>query len=522
MTSALARKELRTASESTPSNHPAPERMRALIVDDDRTLREGCASVLRAEGINAEVTGRGEEAIEMIKRSHFDIMLVDVYLEPVSGIDVLKAVMDTAPNTLVVLMTGNPSVDSSIEAMRIGAWDYLPKPYSGIQLQLLLGRAAHAVTARRERETPADDALALGANGSVLLGTSAPFKNAIELARKAAPTNASVMIVGETGTGKEVIAQYIHRHSRRARKRLVPINCAAIPEQLLESEMFGHRKGAFTGADREKMGLLELANGGTLFLDELSEMSMALQAKMLRVLQDGIVRRVGSEEEDAVVDVRFVSATNRDPRDAIRSKQLREDLYYRLNVVQLAIPPLRERVEDIPLLANHFLRVFWGRHRSAKDAIPSFSEDTLEFLSSRPWRGNVRELQNFVEHVTILGQPGGKIQIHHLPLDQEVDLEASSNGFGIVASTDAYHVAKEQVLATFEKNYVTRLVARASGNMSRAARLASVDRTTLYRLLERHGFRRDFSDSGTATESLPGGAPVAENGQSSPSDILPA
>jgi transcriptional regulator with PAS, ATPase and Fis domain len=346
--------------------------------------------------------------------------------------------------------------------------------------------------------------MAMGAAGTLLLGTSPAFKSATELARRAAPTNASVMIVGETGTGKEVIAQYIHHHSRRARKRLVPINCAAIPEQLLESEMFGHRKGAFTGADREKMGLLELANGGTLFLDELTEMSMALQAKMLRVLQDGIVRRVGSEEEDAVVDVRFVSATNRDPRDAIRSKQLREDLYYRLNVVQVTIPPLRERVEDIPLLANHFLRVFWDRHRSAKDTVPTFTEDTLDFLSSRPWRGNVRELQNFVEHVTILAQPGAKIQIHHLPLDQEVDLGAVSNGPGVIASSDAYHVAKEQVLATFEKNYVTRLVARASGNMSRAARLASVDRTTLYRLLERHGFRRDLADApnGDSAESV--------------------
>jgi DNA-binding NtrC family response regulator len=508
MTSALARKDFRAASDSTPSYNPTTEKMRALIVDDDRTLREGCASVLRAEGINVEVTGRGEEAIQMIHRSRFDIMLVDVYLEPVSGIDVLKAVMATSPSTLVVLMTGNPSVDSSIEAMRIGAWDYLPKPYSGTQLQLLVGRAAHAVTSRREREAPAGDTVGLGTAGTLLLGTSAAFKSATELARRAAPTNASVMIVGETGTGKEVIAQFIHHHSRRARKRLVPINCAAIPEQLLESEMFGHRKGAFTGADREKMGLLELANGGTLFLDELTEMSMALQAKMLRVLQDGIVRRVGSEEEDAVVDVRFVSATNRDPRDAIRSKQLREDLYYRLNVVQVTIPPLRERVEDIPLLANHFLRVFWGRHRSAKDAVPTFGEDTLDFLSSRPWRGNVRELQNFIEHVTILAQPGGKIQIHHLPLDQEVDLGAVSGGLGILPSSDAYHVAKEQVLATFEKNYVTRLVARASGNMSRAARLASVDRTTLYRLLERHGFRRDLAE--TSAIAFPEGPQTAD------------
>ncbi|HJP61511.1 MAG TPA: sigma-54 dependent transcriptional regulator [Gemmatimonadaceae bacterium] len=496
MTTSLSRREFRSAADSPPMYNPTTDKMRALIVDDDRTLREGCASVLRSEGIHVEVAARGEEAIQIINRSRFDIMLVDVYLEPVSGIDVLKAVMATAPSTLVVLMTGNPSVESSIEAMRIGAWDYLPKPYSGTQLQLLLGRAAHTVNSRRANDiTDGADPLTAGSNGDLLLGTSAAFKAATDLARRAAPTSASVMIVGETGSGKEVIAKYIHQHSRRARKRLVPINCAAIPEQLLESEMFGHRKGAFTGADREKMGLLELANGGTLFLDELTEMSMALQAKMLRVLQDGIVRRVGSEEEDAVVDVRFVSATNRDPRDAIRNKQLREDLYYRLNVVQVTIPPLRDRPEDIPLLANHFLRVFWGRHRLPKEALPTFTQDTLDFLSSRPWRGNVRELQNFVEHVTILSQPGSQIQIHHLPLDQEVDLRATSTGNVGMPTSDAYHVAKEQVLASFEKSYVTRLVARASGNMSKAARLASVDRTTLYRLLERHGFRRDLADA---------------------------
>ena len=503
MGTALARKDFRLPSDSIPYN-PVTEKLRALIVDDDRTLREGCASVLRSEGFLVEVTARGEEAIELVRRQRFDIMFVDVYMTPVSGIDVLKMVMATAPNTLVVLMTGNPSVESSVEAMEIGAWEYLSKPYSGTQLQLLLGRAAHTVSTRRQSETATVDTQD-SVPGGLLVGTSAAFKRATELAKKAAPTNAAVMIVGETGTGKEILAQYIHQNSRRSRRRLVPINCAAIPEQLLESEMFGHRKGAFTGADREKMGLLELADGGTLFLDELSEMSMPLQAKMLRVLQDGIVRRVGSEHEDAVVDVRFVSATNRDPREAIRSKLLREDLYYRLNVVQVVIPPLRERPEDIPLLANHFLRVFWARHRSPKDAIPEFSEDTLDFLVSRPWRGNVRELQNFVEHVTILALPGSKIQIHHLPLDQEVDLNSGTGGLATLPTNDAYHVAKDYVLANFEKTYVTRLVARASGNMSKAARLASVDRTTLYRLLERHGFRRDLSDAGTgesASDSL--------------------
>lgn len=461
-----------------------------------------------------EVSARGDEAIEMVRRTRFDIMFVDVYMTPVSGIDVLKTVMATAPNTLVVLMTGNPSVDSSIEAMEIGAWEYLSKPYSGTQLQLLLGRAAHTVSNRRQAEAPIIETPD-GATSSLLVGVSPAFRRATELAKKAAATNAAVMIVGETGTGKEVLAQFIHQNSRRSRRRLVPINCAAIPEQLLESEMFGHRKGAFTGADREKMGLLELADGGTLFLDELSEMSMPLQAKMLRVLQDGIVRRVGSEQEDAVVDVRFVSATNRDPRESIRSKLLREDLYYRLNVVQITIPPLRERPEDIPLLANRFLRTFWARHRSAKEAKPEFSEDTLDFLVTRPWRGNVRELQNFVEHVTILAQPGSEIQIHQLPLDQEVDLGAAITGLSPLPSSDAYHVAKEQVLATFEKTYVTRLVARASGNMSRAARLASVDRTTLYRLLERHGFRRDLAEP--ASVGLPADlAPATDDDLSLP------
>jgi len=505
MTGALARRDFRAASEPTSPYNPSTEKMRALIVDDDRTLREGCASVLRSEGFVVEVSARGDEAIEMVRRSRFDIMFVDVYMTPVTGIDVLKMVMATAPSTLVVLMTGNPSVDSSIEAMEMGAWEYLSKPYSGTQLQLLLGRAAHTVSARRDSQDPTLESQQGGA-GSLLVGTSAQFRRATDLAKRAAPTNAAVMIVGETGTGKEVLAQFIHQRSRRSKRRLVPINCAAIPEQLLESEMFGHRKGAFTGADREKMGLLELADGGTLFLDELSEMSMPLQAKMLRVLQDGIVRRVGSEQEDAVVDVRFVSATNRDPREAIRSKQLREDLYYRLNVVQIVIPPLRERREDIPMLASHFLRVFWARHRSPKEAIPEYSEDTLDFLVSRPWRGNVRELQNFIEHVTILAQPGSKIQIHQLPLDQEVDLGSAITGLPSLPSSDAYHVAKEQVLASFEKTYVTRLVARASGNMSRAARLASVDRTTLYRLLERHGFRRDLAEPASLEQSSEDGS----------------
>jgi DNA-binding NtrC family response regulator len=475
--------------------------IRILVIDDDRTLREGCASLLQVEGYSVTTSSRGDEAIEMIRRAPFDIVLVDLCMTPVSGTEILKAALEIRPSTIVVMMTGNPSVASSVETLRLGAWDYIPKPFSGTHLQVLFGRAAHAVVARREEYSARNSMLERSANSDkiTLLGASPSFRRAVDLARKVAPTDASVMVVGESGTGKELIAQFLHQHSRRSNRSLVPINCAAMPEQLLESEMFGHRKGAFTGADRDKVGLLEVANNGTFFLDELTEMPLSLQAKLLRVIQDGVVRRVGSEQHDAVVDVRFVSATNRDPREAIKNKHLREDLYYRLNVVRITLPPLRERVEDIPILANHFLVQFWNRHHSVRDALPSLSNSALDFLMSRPWRGNVRELQNVIEHLVVLAEPGSDIGINNLPMDQEW-----ARGSGAVEAVtsvspsvldNAYHVAKEHVLANFEEEYVTRLVARASGNVSRAARLASVDRTTLYRLLQRHGFRRDAGDA---------------------------
>src|SRR5688572_26830052 len=279
-----------------------------LIVDDDRTLREGCASVLQMDGFNVTSLGRGDEALDLVRRRKFDIILVDLYMTPVSGMEILKGALETHKATMVVVMTGNPSVTTSIEALRAGAWDYLPKPFSATHLQVLIGRASHAVLVARETRSLRVQLLKQSGNSDkiTLLGVSPPFRKAVELARRVASTDASVKITGESGTGKELIAQFIHQHSRRASRQVVPINCAALPEGLLESELFGHRKGAFTGADRDKPGLLEIANGGTLFLDELTEMSLPIQAKLLRVLQDGVVRRVGSEQQDAVVDVRFI------------------------------------------------------------------------------------------------------------------------------------------------------------------------------------------------------------------------
>ena len=472
--------------------------IRVLVVDDERTLRESCASVLQMDGFNVTVIGRGEEAVDTVKRRKFDIILVDLYMSQASGMDILRAALETHKDTIVVVMTGNPSVSTSIEALRAGAWDYLPKPFSATHLQVLIGRASHAVMVGREAQ---DLRLQLmkqhGHSDKItLIGISPLFRKAVELARKVAATDASVFISGESGTGKEVISQFIHQHSRRASKPMVAINCAALPEGLLESELFGHRKGAFTGADRDKPGLLETANGGTLFLDELTEMSMPLQAKLLRVVQDGVVRRVGSETPDAVVDVRFLSATNRDPQKAVDEGHLRSDLFYRLRVVPIALPPLRKRPEDIAILANHFLTHYWLRHRQMGDRTPRLSEATIGFLRSRPWRGNVRELQNVIEHLAVLAEPDQVIQPDDIPVYDEGSDWPADAGIPAAVMEEPYHPAKDRIIAQFEKEYLGRLVTRAGGNMSKAARLAGIDRTTLYRLMDKHDFQRDDSGSG--------------------------
>src|SRR5204863_6703662 len=350
--------------------------IRILVVDDERTLRESCHSVLEAEGYNVVVAGRGNEARDTLKRRPFDITLVDWFMGEVPGSELLRIALATNPGTIVIIMTGNPSIASSLEALQQGAWDYLPKPFSGTQLQILIGRAAHAVLVARESRALEESRPPEPADGDRLtvLGDSTLFRKAIALARRVAATDASVFLTGESGAGKELFAQFIHDHSRRSSRSLVAVNCAALPEPLLESEMFGHVKGAFTGAVRDKPGLLETANGGTMFLDELIEMPKSIQAKLLRVIQDGVVRRVGSEETDAVVNVRFIAATNRDPEAAVRSGLLRDDLYYRLRVVPIKVPTLRERAEDVPVLANYFLDHYWRRHRHADEKPPTLTK----------------------------------------------------------------------------------------------------------------------------------------------------
>ena len=477
--------------------------IRILIVDDERTLRESCASALAVDGYNATVCGRGEEAQELLRRRAFDIVLIDLYMGQVPGMQLLSAALATNPDTIAIVITGKPTVETSIEALRAGAWDYLPKPFTGAQLQILVGRAAHAVVVAREtRAQHAKGGAPAGKPEELsLLGNAPRFREAISLARRVAATDASVFITGESGSGKEIIAQFIHQHSRRASRQMVAINCAALPETLLESEMFGHVKGAFTGAIRDKPGLLEAANGGTMFLDELIEMPKPIQAKLLRVIQDGVVRRVGSESTDAIVNVRFIAATNRHPEDAVRSGTLREDLYYRLRVVPIHVPSLRERPDDVPLLANHFLAYYWQRHRGIDAQLPTLSKAAIWALCAHSWPGNVRELQNVVEHAVVLLEPGVDVEPEDIPFISDhrgdADLKALTED---ASMEESYYAARDRLLAKFDKRYLTRVVIRAGGNLSKAARMARVDRTTFYRLMERHGLQRNLLGGGEGEE----------------------
>jgi DNA-binding NtrC family response regulator len=488
---------------TTPSFHdpfsvPAAVKtsIRVLVVDGDRGLREGIGGALRLEGYDVTAAASGVDAVHVLAQSQFDIVLTDLKLAPVSGLDVLRAALGAKRDTIVIVTTDTPSVSASIEVMRAGAWEYLPKPFSGTHLQILFGRAAHVVTqARQMRDLRAQ------LRGQVaLIGTAPGFRQAVTLASRVAHTDASVFIVGESGTGKEGFANFIHQHSRRASRPFVAINCAAFPGPLLESELFGQRRGTSAGTDRDKAGLLEAAHDSTLLLDEVTEIPTALQTKLLRVLQDGAVRRVGSERTDAVVDIRFISAATRDPQEGLGTTGLRADLLYRLRVVSIRIPPLRERREDIPLLATHFLDHFWQRHQRSDSTPPKLTRDVIEFLRARPWPGNVRELQNVIEHAVILAEPGQLITPAELPINEDPDPAAAiSHTLTPETLKQAFRPAKEKLVSEFERVYLRLLVSRAGGNMARAARMANIDRTTLYRLVEKHrlGSGRDVAETDT-------------------------
>ncbi len=506
-------------AHATPSQPPAGERwgsdagarstIQVLVVEPDAAVRETCTTVLRRDGYQVTPCADADEAQGLLVRRAFDIVVTAATFPQATGMDVLSAAHTWHPATLVIVMADNPSVEASIETLRAGAWDYLPKPFSAAHLQVLMGRAAPVVLAGRERRvTPPKGmpgVMALGASrasGLEILGSDPAFRRAIELAARVASTDAAVLIRGESGTGKELVARFVHANSHRATAPFVTVNCSVSPEAVLEAELFGRRGATFAAPGRDAPGLLEAADGGTLFLDELLELPKSAQNGLLRVLQDGAVQRVGAEVPDARANIRIISATNGDPERAREEGRLREDLFYRLRVVPIDLPPLRERTADIPLLADFFLAKFWRRRGGRPNEMPELTTAAIEALSAHPWRGNVRELQNVIEHVAVLAQPGKTIGASDLALrdSPESTLNTPTGPQSIIAAglDESYHAARERVIAQFETQYLDWLVKRAGGNLSKAARVAGVDRTTLYRVMERHGLQRRYARSSSS------------------------
>lgn len=495
------------------------------IADRDEEFLENCRRIVTLEGHHCRVESDPSRVRDLLESETFDLALLDEELPGVDPLDLLRWLREHRPDGLTVLMTETAVFEGSARAMGAGAWDYIAKPFGAGTLLAVMGRAAYATRwSRPMRSIPENEGVILE-NGLTILGASHALRAAVEKALRVAATDAPVLLVGESGTGKELFARLIHEKSHRARRSFVPVNCAALPGELLESEMFGHRRGAFTGAVREKRGLLETADEGTIFLDEVAEMPSELQAKLLRVLQDGVVRRVGSEEVDVRVDVRIVSATNREPRMAVEAGRLREDLFYRLQAVPIELPPLRERPEDIPILARHYARVLWQRYRGSEGPPPTFDREAMERLLSHVWRGNVRELKNVVGHGVIFTEPGRELGADDLPLGRNgngVGEHDTSHGFhwkGAIDLQRPYHEVKEEVLSRFERQYVTQTLTRTEGNLSKAARLAGVNRATIYRLIERHDVAKQIVAGDVASVSgLPASSPNGQMNDTAPPD----
>ena len=463
---------------------------RVLVVDDELTIRAALTHALSAQGYEVTAAVNGQVGLDAVREDGpFDVALVDLSMPVIDGLSFLKQAQGLDPGMSVIMMTGHASVRTAVESLKLGALDYLTKPFEQIFAigEQVLPRALEA--SRQRRSVTELVACELDERDGVfegMIGRSEPIKRVYELIAGVAPTDATVLIQGETGTGKELVARAIHNRSARQEAPFVALNCAAVPSELLESELFGHEKGAFTNAVAAKKGLFEEANRGTLFLDEIAEMSPALQAKLLRVLQEGEIRRVGSSKT-LQVDVRILAATHRDLREALKEGAFREDLYYRLAVVVINVPPLRERADDIPLLAGQFLREFsanFGR------TLIGFDAEAMVKLQQHLWEGNVRELRNVVERSTIFAR-GHVIKQEHLPDELQApsptDHPRSTTTNASFLTSMEFIEAKQAALKNFERHYVHSLLERTEGNISQAAREAGMDRSNFRRLLKRLG-----------------------------------
>lgn len=441
-----------------------------LVVDDDRDSRAAMAQLATQWGYRVASAPDGQEALALARGSRPDVILTDLIMPTMGGMNLLQSLKEAQPDCVVVIVTGQGSIDTAVEAIRCGAYDYIEKPLEPPRLRLLLQRALEKKRTEHEVESLRQVVRRLGPGGK-FVGQSEAMRRVLELVQKVAPSKASVIVTGQSGTGKEMVARAIHQLSPRRDKPFVAINCSAIPPSLMESEIFGAEKGAFTGADQRRLGQFELADEGTLFLDEIGELPHELQAKFLRVLEEERLRRLGGKGE-VEVDVRVLCATNLDLKEEVRAGRFREDLFFRLNVFQIHLPPLRERAEDVPLLAAHFVAKF---DRESGRRIQGIESRAMELLKAYSWPGNIRELRNALERAVILTD-GAQIGPDHLPPEIA----------GAAVAAEAIRLPLGRPMAEMERAYILGTLAKNGGNRTRTAALLGISEKTLYNRLKEY------------------------------------
>lgn len=466
-----------------------------LVVDDDDELRDTLVRRFNRGGIHVSDASEAAVALDLVQRREFDVAVIDMMMPGMSGLELMEKFAESHLDCEVVFLTGKGTIETAVQAMKLGAFDYLQKPFPLQDLETVIRRAYERRALRKEnRQLKA--LLERSQPQAEMIGRSVAMQEVFRLIERAGPSNKAILIQGESGTGKELVARALHRASDRADKPMVVINCAALPETLLESELFGHEKGSFTGAASAKPGLFEVADGGTLFIDEIGEMPGSLQAKLLRVLEDGSLRRVGSIKERKV-NVRLLAATNRNLAEEVRAGRFREDLYYRINVMALELPPIRRREGDIPLLVEHFLGPGW-----------EIETDALEAIKRYHWPGNIRQLLNAIERGKIMGE-GKVVRLHDLPHEVVEQIAPRADSPVSIAEMDD--------LASIERTKVVEIMRRESGNKTRAARALGIDRRKLYRLVEKYQIQPPewgkqaaaVPSSATSSEPLPAELPPA-------------
>jgi len=446
---------------------------RILAVDDEPHMRRLLEISLRQAGYAPIVAGNGREALAILRDDNVDLVVSDLHMPVMDGLQLLEAMRKENIDTPVIIVTAQGEIASAVQAMKLGAADYILRPFDLETLELAISRALSITRLKIENQFLRDEAEQIGKS---LIGDSAAIRQVHEAIRQVAAEKVTVLVAGETGTGKELVARAIHQQSPRKSALFVAVNCAAIPSEMLESELFGHERGAFTGAVKERVGKFELADGGTLFLDEVTEMPIALQAKLLRALQEGVIERLGSNRPLSV-NIRVVAATNRDPMQAIKDGKLREDLYYRLNVFRIDLPPLRDRLSDVGMLASHFLK---------KRGV-NLDASALHQLQGYAWPGNVRELENVLERVAIVC--GGQvISAQHLPIDMtsEVSVTASLSQTANVTTLAAETLSLPDAIEALEIKLIAEALTQTQGNKSRASKLLGISERSLWYKLSRY------------------------------------